>query len=906
MTAQGYLGAIGRTRTAIVHVTARRGALIAVEVYTGVDAAADPGLAEQLRDDALNVMQIDGDALLRIAAPVIYHDPAAGLLVLVLCEAHRHRELDERIRVLEQLRDDPAEVPAYAKDFGVVFGGAALRAYLERRGRRPGGAVVHDTDPVGLDGDPAPAAEPGAEPGIEDPPAFVAEAVIAEPMIEDQRATTSYLAFDDDEPAEPTVEAGLSAEPTAEVERAMAERRPTSAYAAFTADLAMAEFDDVDPDLEDEAAYAAAVAHDAAASDDERAFHAAAADEPVDEAAINGEAIDAAALDAGGEAAPDDDAGKRAAEAGAHADPAATVVTELPLDGDGDDAGPDATLREPGWYVAPDGVHLVIATGEPLAQALAGPLDLRLVLHRTASAPVIALVLGAPDALDAAAPGRFAVAVLDVAAERDRGVLRALARSFAVTVELVSGGQRIRRCRLTAPLADNAGYLVRAADDHRQSIAAQGEPDFARARAAVLGDGFDLLGANHPERSELRADQLAQIATARQLRRALAIARQFTHPAREDYLVCTRGFPLSRWQRLRRDAIARAVAWGLWMGPDLAQIAVSEGFARSRRDLITRLARGFEALRHDPRAFDIDPDATADNAAAIAEQARTLGIELRVRTPNRIGAIASDAGTVTSGSIVAPLPLPQRAPPWRSTEELLAVLDDTAAERGSRGQRLAAALALCERGDARAAGPVIAAALAMSRGDAVRLLARAVQLGPAAHPALIAGLASSKAYLRHGCALALALGRSDDATQAVIELLMSEPTELWQEIARAIGEIGTAALVWLVRNVGQHGATVDERIAWAMAHVAIRGGEPALKTMAVADSIVSPVATKALELLATVAGDRGVEGEGPDARGERDPSVNHVFSRQFFEALARRGSDDAEAEAGARDAAVES
>jgi hypothetical protein len=69
---------------------------------------------------------------------------------------------------------------------------------------------------------------------------------------------------------------------------------------------------------------------------------------------------------------------------------------------------------------------------------------------------------------------------------------------------------------------------------------------------------------------------------------------------------------------------------------------------------------------------------------------------------------------------------------------------------------------------------------------------------------------------------------------------------------------------------------------------------------------VSPVATKALELLATVAGDRGVEGEGPDARGERDPSVNHAFSRQFFEALARRGSDDAEAEAGARDAAVES
>jgi hypothetical protein len=473
-------------------------------------------------------------------------------------------------------------------------------------------------------------------------------------------------------------------------------------------------------------------------------------------------------------------------------------------------------------------------------------------------------------------------------------VLRALDRAFELTVEIVAGGRRIRRCRMTAPLTDNVGYLVRAADEHRQGVAAEGEPDFARARDLVLGAGFDLLGAEHPDRTELHADRLAQIATARQLRRALAIARHVTRPAREDHLVCTQGFPLARWHQLRRAALARAVAWGLWMGPDLAQIAVSEGFARSRRDLVVRLARGFEVLRHDVRAFDIDAEATADNAAAIAEQARVLGIELRARRRNEVGAIASDASPVTSGSIVAPLPLPRGAPPWRSIEELLAQLDDTAAGRGGQAQRLAAALALCERGDARAARPVVAAALKMSRGEAVRVLAQAVKLGPAAHPALIEGLASSKAYLRHGCALALALGRSDDATHAVIELLLSEPTELWHEIARAVGEIGTPALVWLVRNIGQHGAAADERIAWAMAYVAARGGEPALRTMAVADSIVSPVATRALELLATVTGDRNAS--APEA-GDRDLSVNHAFSRQFFEALEHGASDDGDAAA---------
>jgi hypothetical protein len=189
---------------------------------------------------------------------------------------------------------------------------------------------------------------------------------------------------------------------------------------------------------------------------------------------------------------------------------------------------------------------------------------------------------------------------------------------------------------------------------------------------------------------------------------------------------------------------------------------------------------------------------------------------------------------------------------------------------------------------------VIAAALKMSRGEAVRVLAGAVKFGAAAQPALIAGLASSKAYLRHGCALALALARSDDATQAVTALLLSEPTELWHEIARAIGRIGTGALVTLVREVGDPRPGSDERIAWAMAHVAANGAISAVTAMAAADSIVAPIAAKALELLALETAARsGAEPDAAGAQAERDLSVNHAFSRQFFEALdgAREDSD---------------
>ena len=51
-----------------------------------------------------------------------------------------------------------------------------------------------------------------------------------------------------------------------------------------------------------------------------------------------------------------------------------------------------------------------------------------------------------------------------------------------------------------------------------------------------------------------------------------------------------------------------------------------------------------------------------------------------------------------------------------------------------------------------------------------------------------------------------------------------------------------------------------------------------------------PIASKALEVLDAISGDRGAE---PGAAGpERDLSVNHAFSQQFFEALQPGAPDD--------------
>src|SRR3954468_14958936 len=198
-TGPPYLGESGRTRTSTVHVIDSRGALVAVQVYTGIDATADPALAEQARDDRLNVVQLGGGEM-RIAVPVVYQDPAARLMVLVLGDAHRHREIEERIRLLEQLRDDIADIPSYAKDFVVVFGAEGLCALLAERARQRdamaelaavraelarlrGDAGGHDTEQF--------SAQAGGdalidfEPGIDDvPPGDTALDPDAEPVIE--------------------------------------------------------------------------------------------------------------------------------------------------------------------------------------------------------------------------------------------------------------------------------------------------------------------------------------------------------------------------------------------------------------------------------------------------------------------------------------------------------------------------------------------------------------------------------------------------------------------------------------------------------------------------------------------------------------------------------------------------
>jgi hypothetical protein len=128
--------------------------------------------------------------------------------------------------------------------------------------------------------------------------------------------------------------------------------------------------------------------------------------------------------------------------------------------------------------------------------------------------------------------------------------------------------------------------------------------------------------------------------------------------------------------------------------------------------------------------------------------------------------------------------------------------------------------------------------------------------------------------------------RTEEGTHAVIELLVSEPTEIWREVARAIGQIGPSALMPLAAHVGRLGDSVtpatQERVAWAMAHVGVRGGKSALDQMAAGQSIMAPIARQALTLHGNAARD---EVRVKPGQPNKDVTVNRAFSRRFFEAL---------------------
>src|SRR5215470_16122431 len=123
------VGAWGVSRNEPIHYRCPCGVLFHATVPTVVNATRDPALADKLRAGMLTrVVCPSCGGGSDVALPVVYHDEAAGKVVLVLPGSLRHRELEERAAFLRALADSDETLPPYAVDFAIVYGGAALEA----------------------------------------------------------------------------------------------------------------------------------------------------------------------------------------------------------------------------------------------------------------------------------------------------------------------------------------------------------------------------------------------------------------------------------------------------------------------------------------------------------------------------------------------------------------------------------------------------------------------------------------------------------------------------------------------------------------------------------------------------------------------------------------------------------
>ncbi len=866
-----YAGRVGTTRRQNVHFACPCGALISVEAYCSVDANSEPELAQRLlaEDLVLNSCQCaETGATHAVNIPVVYHAPENRLFILVIPEPLRHRELDERASLATAIAEDAGvDVPAYVRNFCVVYGAAGLKQHLEEQAEE------------------AMQATRGAE--------LAQQLELAERELDKQRET---MAAQQSEFERIASELDRSGDDIAERLQSLRDResaldRRSEELAHRSNEISQAEIRFAQPPSSSPQSRAGSKTDpfervdmvdinlgDADRVEDSEIYEVESADEVV------GEEI----TDTAGSQPPEDPQG--ATRVGGTTD----VAIERWM-----------VSREPHLKLVDVSGKVRLAASaapEALEGLLTNRLAVKLQMHPLPTAPLVSLVIGVPEQVRGEVRNSEPfVFHFDLMADSDRAVLDALARKFTFSLELFDNDYLlVRRRTIAAELEDNASYILAAADEHATTV---GEDySFLKAVIAFEAPDYDRFGWRHHGATQFREERLQRLVTPDDVRSALAVARRFSDPEHEGYLVMVRGYSLRAWHEQRRQVIEHAIARGLWTGSTLARIAVSEGLARSRKDLVKKLQRNFVHLVADEHG--LGDETIEDNWSALAREASALGItpvphltdsdgrdsavaEGEISTPVPPDTDSGAGAPIISGTIAEPAPLAasdSRNIPVSdcSFDELIAHLED-------KDKRLDAAVELAKQGEERAIGPVFNTLRRMTRGEAVRVLGSTPGFGDKAIAHLMDGMRSRKGFLRQGCALALSVLKGEEGIEGVCDLLISEPTEIWREIARALGEAGSVAVMSLASRLAsvdskdEAGEEVGERIAWALAHIVGNGGSQPVNTLARGrDPVAAAVAGRALELAETAV-DENRQLRGTDT--PREQTVNRAFSRRFFQAL---------------------
>jgi hypothetical protein len=539
----------------------------------------------------------------------------------------------------------------------------------------------------------------------------------------------------------------------------------------------------------------------------------------------------------------------------------------------------------PAAFLVEDRV-LVCASLPPAALEafVAGYVELRAQLHRLPSYPLLSLTLLALDPPTGAArprpeEARLLTVPLDVARAAHRVVLEALARRCIFALDLYDSQYLpVVAHEVQASLEENVRRLVSEAKDALDRLA-PATRSFERARAQFLSPGYDRLGRTPIDLPE-PGDPLDRPGL---VRTALSSVARWSEANAEAYLVEIRSLPLPEWRQLRGRVVRRALDVGIAVPRPLVERSAKEHGAPlpSWSELLELQIKRFTEVAARLKPNDLSATEEADNWELLLRECSLAG----VLVDDQVRKLAQQSLMRARAGAGAGIDLRTLA-----TAELVAMLEQ-------KDLRHEAALILCERRETPTLPSLFNAVRRMTRHEANVVLPAATQFGHAVESWLIEGLKSKKSYMRQGCALALGALKTALGIDALVKLLVVEPTEIWPEVARALGDAGAAVASPLAATLREVGGEERERVVEALAHVAARGGNngrTAVDQLAAGrDGVVAGAAQRALARVPEVrAADIDVRRGHGEAEGEG--AVVRSFSRRFYEVLGGESSGPVE------------
>jgi hypothetical protein len=534
------------------------------------------------------------------------------------------------------------------------------------------------------------------------------------------------------------------------------------------------------------------------------------------------------------------------------------------------------------WVANREGPSALLCGGEVVLCAALPPaelecfvsaeLELRLQLHRLPTYPVLAVTV-----VTAGRHPRAIHALLEIGRAAHRAVADRLARESALRLELFDGAYAPACAReLRSPLEDNLKQLFASAKQALQNIAPPSR-SFDRARTAFFAPGYERLGRVDVA---LSPADLGPLDSPRAVRQAVARIAHWSEAAAEAYLVEIRSFPLGAWRLLRTDVVRRALDLGIHTPRTLTERVLGEaGVQAAWPDVLRRQTAAFAHVALGRRPNDLQPEEETANWRLLLEECRAAGVQVE----SAVLELAEGPGSRDD----ATGPIDLAGSPAQSerlsglrelpSDELIGMLE-------RRELRRDAALVICERREQAGLDPLFAALRKMTRAEANRVLpAVVVAFGEDAEAPLVEGLKSRKSFLRQGCALGLGTLGAEAAAEPLSRLLLDEPTDVWREVARALGDLGEPAVAPLLMRFREARSDGRDRVVRALAHVAASDRLPLVEKLAKQiDPLARDAARRAIGLLEEV---RRSEAEVRGGQAPREQTMVRGFSRRFFEAL---------------------